>query len=815
LACSGPPAAVSPPPDGGVTVAGPFLATGSNHTCAIFAPGAVRCWGENRLGQLGRAPVGDPLADYSVDLGADRRATAIYVGLYHSCAILEGGGVKCWGDNTFGQLGLGDVITRGDGMSAMGDGLSFVDLGAGQRAVALALGESASCALLEDGRLKCWGDPYQGATGHGDIEPRGGAPGTMGDNLPAVDLGSRDGVRLKVKTIAALDYHSFCAILDDAGPDVSALKCWGSNDYCELGIGTHEGGRGGEPETIGDHLAWIDIGTTASGAVRKAVALAGGFQSICVLGDDGVVKCWGTNLEGELGIGMAGNPRSCSPDETGNAGLVALPAPAVALGARLEHACALLTTGDVTCWGANANGQLGTGDTIGRSSPSAPLVFGGGFVPAKLVLGDEHGCAISTDERVKCWGSNQHGQLGPPATGDLLAPGPDLRLRGRPVDAIAAGADHTCAVLRGGRLECWGRNSEGQLGLGDSTNRGDQPGQMGDSLAAVDLGEGAVAVGVAAGGAHTCVALASGEVRCWGEGGAGQLGQGSDASLLAPSAPIPLPKAATAVVAGADFSCALLADGQVICWGGGARGQLGGGDGVSRPVPGAAVALGGKAVALAAGDHHACALRDDRQIACWGANDRGQLGLGDTEDRLAPAVVPGGARRAVAVSARVDSTCVLLDDQAIGCWGANDRGKLGLGDANDRAAPPAASIDLGTGRNASALAVGGAFACAILDTKQAKCWGDNTSLQLGAPLRAPAYGDDANEMGDFLAAAVQGGGRSVRAIAAGRAHACAILDTGDVRCWGDNAYGQLGAGDPDRHSLFLNPSGVVDLGGAP
>jgi alpha-tubulin suppressor-like RCC1 family protein len=460
-------------------------------------------------------------------------------------------------------------------------------------------------------------------------------------------------------------------------------------------------------------------------------------------------------------------------------------------------------------------GQLGTGDTMARLSPSDPLVFEDGFAPERLMLGEDHGCAISADKRVKCWGSDQEGQLGPPATGDLNAPGPDLRLRGAPVDAVAAGGDHTCAILAGGALKCWGRNTEGQLGLGDTTNRGAGPDQMGDALPVVDLGASAVATAVAAGAAHTCAVLASGAVTCWGAGDAGQLGQGSPSFAFTPSPPLDLPGAATAVAAGADFSCALLADGRVLCWGGGARGQLGLGDTANSAAPGAAVALSGKAIAVAAGEHHACALLDDHGVACWGANDAGQLGLGDTQDRTAPVNVPLGSGGAVAVASRVDSTCVLLSDHGVKCWGRNALGQLGLGDAQDRAAPAALAIDLGTGRNASALAVGGAFACALLDTKQAKCWGDNKALELGAPLRAPAYGDGPNEMGDFLAAAVQGGGRTVRAIAAGRAHACAILDTGDVRCWGDNSDGQLGAGDVDGHSLFLNPTAVVDLGRGP
>jgi alpha-tubulin suppressor-like RCC1 family protein len=415
---------------------------------------------------------------------------------------------------------------------------------------------------------------------------------------------------------------------------------------------------------------------------------------------------------------------------------------------------------------------------------------------------------------VKCWGSNQRGQLGPAVAGELHAPGADTRLRGHAVDAIAAGNDHTCAILAGGALRCWGRNDSGQLGLGDAVNRGDQPAQLGDALPTVDVG-GAAVTAVAAGAAHTCAVLDGGEVKCWGEGIYGQLGLGRLESHAAPTVAVALPAAAASVVAGAEFSCALLTDGRVTCWGAGERGALGLGDRLGRVEPDGTVKLGATAIAIAAGDHHACALLASHALACWGANDRGQLGLGDTQDRSQPATVAlTGSAGVIAVGARLDSTCVLRDGGQVTCWGANDRGQLGLGDAEDRAAP-AASVALGTARRASALSVGGAFACALLDTAQAKCWGDNVTSQLGAALRGPAYGDGPSETGDFLPVAFQGGGRSVRAIASGRAHTCAILDTGDVRCWGDNGEGQLGAGDANAHALLLDPTGVVDLGAAP
>ncbi|HXU03943.1 MAG TPA: hypothetical protein VN903_23435, partial [Polyangia bacterium] len=171
------------------------------------------------------------------------------------------------------------------------------------------------------------------------------------------------------------------------------------------------------------------LGKTATGATRKAVAAAGGFQFICVLGDDGAMACWGDNWSGELGMGMTSAPRSCLPEETGAANVVALPAPAVAVGARGQsagggaHACALLASREVTCWGENDSGQLGTGDTVSLLAPSAALAFGEEFIPERLMLGRDHSCATSADGSVRCWGSNRDGQLGVDVTSDrVLSP---------------------------------------------------------------------------------------------------------------------------------------------------------------------------------------------------------------------------------------------------------------------------------------------------------------------------------------------------------------------------------------------------------
>jgi len=185
----------SPPPSPYAVLETPPIATGTYHTCAILDDKSVKCWGDNGYGQLG---LGDRIARggapgqmgenlTAVDLGTGRSATAIAAGQSHTCAILDDASVKCWGDNYYGKLGLGDTNRRGDESGEMGDNLPAVDLGTGRSATAIAVGSQHTCAILDDKSVKCWGSGSQ--LGLGDYNARGDASGEMGDNLPAVDLG--------------------------------------------------------------------------------------------------------------------------------------------------------------------------------------------------------------------------------------------------------------------------------------------------------------------------------------------------------------------------------------------------------------------------------------------------------------------------------------------------------------------------------------------------------------------------------------------------------------------------------------------------
>ncbi len=411
------------------------LSAHSGHTCAILFHGSVKCWGVNDKGQLGlgdtanRGVVAGQMGDAlpAVNLGTGRTASAISAGRFFTCAVLDNGSVKCWGQNLKGQLGLGDTATRGDGPGEMGDALPAVNLGTGRTAVAISAGTDMACAILDNGSLKCWGGGAQGRLGLGDTIDRGDGPGEMGDALPAVNLGTG---RTAV-AVGAGSAHT-CAVLDNG-----SLKCWGNNASGQLGQGDLAN-RGDGPGEMGDALPPVNLGT---GRTASAVTL--GDEYTCALLDNGSVKCWGFDGNGALGLGTSS--AGTTPSQLGDA----LPTvdlgtgrTAVSISGRINHACAVLDDGSVKCWGANFVGQLGLGDSDNR-----------GDAPGEM--------------------------------GDVL---PAVALgTGRTALAVTTGNAHTCAVLDDGSVKCWGLNNTGQLGLGDTVFRGDGPNEMGNDLPAVQV----------------------------------------------------------------------------------------------------------------------------------------------------------------------------------------------------------------------------------------------------------------------------------------------------------------------------------------
>ena len=218
---------------------------------------------------------------------ASGAAAVIAAGTNHSCALLEGGNVKCWGANNFGQLGAGDTVARGDGAGEMGDALPVIALGTGRTATAIAAGNNHTCALLDDASVKCWGYNFRGQLGLGDTAHRGDGGGEMGDSLPAVALGPG-----RVPSAITAGANHSCALFDDG-----TVKCWGDNLGGKLGLGDTVD-RGDGPNEMGDDLPVLMLGTG-----RTATAITAGANHTCSVLDDGTVKCWGDNAFGKLGLG--------------------------------------------------------------------------------------------------------------------------------------------------------------------------------------------------------------------------------------------------------------------------------------------------------------------------------------------------------------------------------------------------------------------------------------------------------------------------------------------------------------------------------
>jgi E3 ubiquitin-protein ligase HERC3 len=376
---------------------------------------------------------------------------------------------------------------------------------------------------------------------------------------------------------------------------------------------------------------------------------------------------------------------------------------------------------------------------------------------SNIGVGSAHMCGLTATGGLRCWGDDSYGELGyTDGAGRTTVPATNVAVGvGRTVKRVVAGrgSSFTCALLDDATVKCWGYNGYGQLGYNDTTQRS-VPADP-----AVNLGSSNTTKTIALGDNHTCVILDNNGVKCWGYNGYGQLGYGDSSTRSAPAATtvnLGAGTAAKSVVAGTSFTCALLANNSVKCWGLNNYGQLGYGDSTSRSAPADAsvnLGTGRTAKRIVAGVSHVCAILDNDSAKCWGYNGYGQLGYGDTNNRLTPpdtAINVGNGHTVKALAAGNSHTCATLDDDTVKCWGSNGYGQLGYEDTNQRSAPPALAVNLGTGRVPRRLLAGTDQTCVVLTDNGVKCWGSNASGMFGAGLSGDRRGDQLSEMGDNM-----------------------------------------------------------------
>jgi alpha-tubulin suppressor-like RCC1 family protein len=380
---------------------------GSAHTCVLLSNGDVRCWGRGTVGRLGLGntnSIGDNEAITSVSpikFPTGFKVKQIAVGGSHTCALSEEGKVICWGGNSSGQLGYGDITDRGDTPETTPDKLGFVGLPPVKSIVS---GTSAShiCAILVSGEVRCWGRNDVGQLGLGNTNNVGDAPNEI-ENTSAINLGASP-----VKQIAVGSTHT-CALLEDG-----ILRCWGRNGSGELGFGTFI------VNNLNVFIFGDDAGETPNTIavpITDAIQISLGATHTCVITTGKKVRCWGNNADGQLGYGNTNNIGDNELLET--AGFVNLGADVQQLGLGLNHSCVLLENSTIKCWGDSSVGQLGYGNTNDIGDSELPNDVGTVQVSdatqgkvIKLFSGGSHNCVLFESGNITCWGLGSDGQLG-------------------------------------------------------------------------------------------------------------------------------------------------------------------------------------------------------------------------------------------------------------------------------------------------------------------------------------------------------------------------------------------------------------------
>jgi alpha-tubulin suppressor-like RCC1 family protein/Tfp pilus assembly protein PilE len=757
-------------------VSGPGYLTGVSSVnvgklsaCALTTEGAVKCWGWNGNGQLGNGT--KTSSSRPVDVaGLSSGVRSLVSGGEFMCAVLDTGGMKCWGNNINGQLG-NNTTTQSSSPVVVKNAANNGDL---TSVVSASAGESHVCAVLTSGAVSCWGNNSSGQLGNGTTTQR---------LLPrASNLTS--GVNSLTSGLA----HS-CALLDD-----SSVKCWGNNINGQLGNNTTT--RSSSP---------VGVLTLGSGVV--SVAAGEGFS--CALFAAGNVKCWGQNNWGQLGDGTRVN-RSSPVAVTG------LTSGVVSLAAGKDHACAVLSSLQTRCWGYNIAGQLGDGvksmtdsdlsevsknsahpgfpapvtvtvtDASGSQSTSITLDILPGSLLSYPSTNFTSGVSgeVFTPVVVGGSGTNRFTSLGLLPAGvtfdrDTGAfTGPTFAQWNFKATQVGVGKQHACALTTAGTVKCWGNNANGKLGDGTTIVRSTPVDVVGVGGSGVLGGVSSISLG----GANSC-AVKNGSVLCWGSGSSGALGNGSSTASSTPVAVSGIANAVSVAV-GEASSCAVLDTGSVKCWGANTSGKLGDGTTTSSNTPVAVLNLS-DAKSVSVGVAHACAVTTAGEAKCWGNNDKYQLGSGTAGDKTSPVSVKTSGSGPVltgvkAISAGNYTTCAVMEDKGVKCWGSGGYGQIGNGSTTPRAGflvYPTVVIESGSNAAVtSALTVETKYdrSCALLDDGSVKCWGDNSGRQLG-------LGSTASVTSATQVTGLSGG---VAQVETSDYHSCALLLTGEVKCWG-------------------------------
>lgn len=754
--------------------------------CAI-ADGTPYCWGDNGNYQLGD---GTTTAKYTPTAGVPRTSSGPLSGKLvtdistaspdqpfvlwpfaytgpHSCALSADGAVSCWGYGAYRQLTGGGMTSVCVFICVPTGYYSYPDQSVptaiagydgsggvpqyGRKTIRVAASSHDSC-FVAIGTMTCAGvqaplnplcvtDPQSAFAPAPYFFPWNVCIGGYSNGYDAgydlagryIDPSTWDMSTNEVCYMASADFEcfgetaalSFLFLSSFSPPTIMSSASWGV--YPNPDVTAVDNGEDSLSSSLSGTYCIVDRGTAkCAGTAGSATGwtFGGGFTNLVIT----------SGLAGKVPTKIAASP---------------------------THGC-LSANGQLLCWGSSTYCVTADGSCSG-TNPYAHVTGSVGGTPIGTASGDyaasgsisvggNHACGVANG-KLFCWGDNTYGQLGQGNNNDLSVPQSIYSLNTyNSVTKVSTGLNHTCAIAYG-KLFCWGRNNQGQLGIGNTTDQ-NTPQQVGGTIAGMRVTD------VSAGADGTC-AIANGQAYCWGNNANQQLGDGTTTQRSSPV-------------------------------------QVTGGSGV----------LTGKAItSISIGTTHACAVANG-DLYCWGNNANGRTGLGTTTSNANPTLVtggtasqspaPGNSRALVTqVSAGDDFTCAIING-TVSCWGDNANGRTGLNTSSGNQTTPAAvknSSGVAVGYYATTISAGNSHACAVLNGNNSAtngnlyCWGMGLNGRIGN-----------NSTSDRINPTVITGGDTVdplsvrrvgTAIAAGASSTCAVAN-GVILCWGAGADGRLG-----------------------
>lgn len=754
------------------------FSVGLGHVCGLFnhnpsGQKEVRCWGRNDLGQSGIGNIDSTYTSigygyyshltekfqdfteglFKVPLQVSEPIEEVVSNKNSNCIRFTSGAVKCWGDNLYGQLGLGDRTTRGNNgttgtlynESLIGNENLLIDLGTSITAEKIYGGPGEHfCAKTSSTTAKCWGRNDQGQLGQDDTNHRGDDANEMGDNLDDILIPTDHTIEHMSLGVA----HT-CVHLEETATKTQKIFCFGDGDS----IGSRQANN------IGDDVGEMaGLSGVAFGSDFEVQKIHSEGAHTCAQSTNNKIKCFGKNSYGQLGTGDTETIGDGLLEMGENLEYLTLPSYTnitdIAIG--LNNTCAVLDKRKLVCLGDNTRGYINSsrgvdlGTTPGNSGAALAALPLGNEKATQVSVGYDHACAVFENFKAKCWGKNTYGQLGLESTRDYV----DLTAQGQDeleyidlgnnifVESIHAGKHFTCAVVSGvytynsssptpppNRVKCWGRNQYGQTGAGTTSNIGDQPGEMGDDLDFVDFGNDGsgndfTVVDFDSGMNHSCAIVNSDptlnflsprRIKCWGKNDSGQLGQESSLQV------------------------------------GHTSNQMGNNLAFSNIGPVIAPYTDFEEIKL--GDDFSCARRST-ELYCWGKNHKGQLGVGSTNN--------------------IGDNGNEMDDDL-------DRVILSIPDANNF--DFTFGVPIANGK--SQWTVGNQHVCVMTasDSKNIHCWGDGRYLGAG-------YGINIGDLNNSVATNfVQTRSEaSLLGISAQGESTCIYYVDGMAKCWGNGKY---------------------------